>query len=85
MSIGVLNELLENQEAAVGIEYASSAEQRGDMFTKALQPAAFLKAREQVHIQSCPRRSVDEDPGSAEVGAEISRASNAFGPALVPT
>ena len=46
VSLGVIHECLMDPEMGVTIDHCPTAEQKGDMFTKALLPAPFLKMRE---------------------------------------
>ena len=48
VSLGVLHELTEEVGSRVEISYVPTAEQKGDMFTKALLPAAFVRARDNI-------------------------------------
>ena len=45
VSLGVLHDLLEDQEQMIDAEYVNTKSQKGDMFTKNLIPAAFSEAR----------------------------------------
>jgi hypothetical protein len=45
VSLGFLNELIEDSDLKVSMDYASTTEQKADIFTKSMQPAAFVKAR----------------------------------------
>jgi hypothetical protein len=45
VSLGFLNELIVDPDLRVRMDYASTLEQKADIFTKAMQPAAFIKAR----------------------------------------
>ena len=55
VSLGFLHELVEDLGLEVRMDYASMLEQKADVFKKALQPAAFDKARALVSItvRSC--------------------------------
>ena len=45
VSIGVLNDMVEDPDMCVDVDYVPTMEQKGDIFTKALLPAAFIRAR----------------------------------------
>jgi hypothetical protein len=53
VSLGVLNELIEDADMKVQMNYASTTEQKADIFTKAMQPAAFIKARSLISMAEC--------------------------------
>ena len=52
MSIGALNEIWRDPAVALEVEYAPSAEHKGDFFTKELGAAMFKEARERVGMRS---------------------------------
>ena len=52
VSIGGLNEMWRDPEIALEVEYAPSAEHKGDFFTKELGAAMFKEARERVGMRS---------------------------------
>ena len=51
VSLGVINELLEDKQAAVEVGFVPTAEQKGDIFTKALLPSAFVRATDVIGIR----------------------------------
>ncbi len=55
VSLGFLNELIEDSDLKVRMDYASTLEQKADIFTKAMQPAAFAKARALISMSECER------------------------------
>ena len=55
VSIGTINELVEDAEAYVVIEYKNTKEQRADLFTKALDGPAFLAARNMIGLIALPK------------------------------
>ena len=52
VSIGTLHEIWRDPEIAMEVEYAQSAEHKGDFFTKELGAAMFKEARERVGMRS---------------------------------
>ena len=52
VSVGALNEIWRDPEIAMEVEYAPSAEHKGDFFTKELGAAMFKEARERVGMRS---------------------------------
>ena len=56
-SIGAMNEIYEDPEAALDVEYAPTATHKGGFFTKALNPTPFQQARERIGMR---RRSASE-------------------------
>jgi hypothetical protein len=53
VSLGFLNELIEDPDLRVCMEYASTTEQKADIFTKAMHPSAFVKARALISMREC--------------------------------
>ncbi len=53
VSLGILNELIEDSDLKVRMDYASTLEQKADIFTKAMQPAAFATARALISMSEC--------------------------------
>ena len=52
VSIGTLHEIARDPEVALEVEYARSAEHKGDFYTKELGAAAFKEARDRVGMRS---------------------------------
>ena len=52
VSVGALNVIWRDPEIAMEVEYAPSAEHKGDFFTKELGAAMFKEARERVGMRS---------------------------------
>ena len=50
-SIGVLNELYEDPNVAMHVEYHETTTHKGDFFTKCLPPASFMEARSRVGMR----------------------------------
>ncbi len=48
VSIGAMNELYLDPEAVLEVEYVKTDVQKGDFFTKALGPQAFVTARDKL-------------------------------------
>ena len=57
VSIGVLHEILSDPRVNLDVEYARSAEHKGDFFTKELDAAAFQAARERLGMRRAVRGS----------------------------
>ena len=53
VSLGVMHELVSDPELHVTVVYVNTTLQKADIFTKALTPAAFIKARELIGIRPC--------------------------------
>ena len=51
VSIGAMNELYLDPEAALELEYAKTEVQKGDSFTKALGPQAFFAPRDELGMR----------------------------------
>ena len=51
ISFGAGNELIMDPETNISLEYTPTAEQKGDLFTKALAPNAFIKARKLIGMR----------------------------------
>jgi hypothetical protein len=52
VSIGVLHELLEDEDAAMSIAYCETAAMLADSFTKGLPPASFMVAKKAMGLQA---------------------------------
>ena len=52
VSVGALHEIWRDPEIAMEVEYAPSAEHKGDILTKELGAAMFKEARERVGMRS---------------------------------
>ena len=52
VSIGVLHEIANNPRLKMTVEYAKSAEHKGDFFTKELDVTAFKEARARIGMRS---------------------------------
>ena len=57
VSIGTLHEILSDPRVNLDVEYAPSAEHRGDFFTKELGAAVFQAARERLGMRRVTRRA----------------------------
>ena len=53
VSLGVLSELVNDPELGITVEYVNMLLQKADIFTKALAPQAFLRARELIGMRPC--------------------------------
>ena len=52
MSIGLIHELITDEELKISVEHCPTSEMKGDMFTKALKAPGFLQHQEKIGIKA---------------------------------